>query len=1521
MDPSKPVCSDGVTVDDTEPTLREVFIDDVFVTPSLVKDANGAVWFINENRYRQLVQNPSDHCRNVASFDISVDLYPQKLLVNNSEIRMEDNDCTSYGNVAGQAFIRRENHIFLTWEGNDADSGIFDYEVGIGKTSAGLDPDIVPFTSTKGHQEFQTYHPNLGEGVEFYISIKATNRAGLAKIETIGPFFVDVTPPSFQGDITVTSERDENKEFLVARWNTGSFYDDDQLDTLKKYEVALGDNEGETNVMSYVSISNLQSSVCQTTTPPTCAAIPTDILDWNLHGDHVYFMSIKVTNVAGLSVVATSNPYYHVVQLPSTGNVYETSSTNEDALFGVQEDIDLQVDVNNIHCRWSGFSHPHQVINYELGLGTSPDLANIVPFHSVGSDVTSYSFQDLTLVIYQKYYVIVKASTQTGTVTASSDGVTVLANEETLTDAHVYDGLPCTLKSGMYEETTSHHAYNRRSMACLQDVDFQASTSTAGAHWVLQDHVKEYASHAEWALQRKQVVNSSIIAWDTVTHYRKIESASFYRAADILLLPGQHYRSVVKFCFQGGCFQPVASDGFWVTPFPPIPGEILEISHSNLTDTISIRWNAFEQDELTEDTDEEAIDYYEWSLSVASRQQGEIHDDVLFPWQRINVTESSDKLLDYSIQTPYPIDFSKCIQLGLRGYNKAGLYTTIYRDIQDCKVRSQNLVIDSVGDYDQSLGDVRDVAVQENSIWLESDREYTRSHHKLSAVWPTLQHGNFSWKVVSDQTLNHLAYHRQSNGLDFYTYECSAPEILACGQSSVNYVNVGNLDLKHGWRYYICVHANQTTKIYGNTQTLLPEVVACSNGIVADHTPPNAGRAWIGWKEQLYQASSTDLVVNWNGFYDVEEHGRTSHSSGIRRYEVAVGTSPGGVDVQDFQSVGVANWINLYNLNLISGQTYYATVRAIDFVGLSTDVVSSGVTVDTSPPLKSEQSINVGGPFITSKSFISAEWKQLFSDEESGVSYYEWCIGSKPGYADVFPCTSTNQEQITLQADDGEPNMVDGHIYYAMVKAYNGAGLSTVGVSWALLYDTSPPEAGYVYDGCDQSKDSDYQIQLDYLCAQWHGFRDPHCAIKGYSWKIGSCPGCHDVVAEENLGLKTAMNANYLQLEPGTRYYTTIRACNVAGLCTSVSSDGIIPDNSPPVAGNVYDGINDGDVAFQSSKTTLTAHWYNFHDPHSQLSHYEVRAGTSVGSGDVLSNTRLHLTEKIFTSTLLQSMPMNRPVYVTVRAYNKAGLFVEQSSNGVTVDETPPIVTNIPTIDNSIGSFTGNTQVWRSLLRVSWEFRDSESPLQYYLLSVFTHHRSENPAPTVKLPGSFRQYTFTNLTMHDGDSYYVKVIGCNAAKLCTSSESTGVLIDSSPPTVGTFAVGTDHAAGLTRHRDGWMTYQQSQGGTPASVNLAWLGFSDIHSGISHYRVAVGSQFGVWDLTQNQAVEIINQDGVPHFDEGVIQTASVDIVRNLVPGEHIYCTIWAINGVGQRGYEAQESFTITRFNGRAEFFPC
>lgn len=56
-----------------------------------------------------------------------------------------------------------------------------------------------------------------------------------------------------------------------------------------------------------------------------------------------------------------------------------------------------------------------------------------------------------------------------------------------------------------------------------------------------------------------------------------------------------------------------------------------------------------------------------------------------------------------------------------------------------------------------------------------------------------------------------------------------------------------------------------------------------------------------------------------------------------------------------------------------------------------------------------------------------------------------------------------------------------------------------------------------------------------------------------------------------------------LSLKDGGMYYATVRVCNIAGLCVTVTSNGAIVDGSPPIPGTVLDGLEGADIQFQAS--------------------------------------------------------------------------------------------------------------------------------------------------------------------------------------------------------------------------------------------------------------------------------------------------------------------------------------------------
>lgn len=140
------------------------------------------------------------------------------------------------------------------------------------------------------------------------------------------------------------------------------------------------------------------------------------------------------------------------------------------------------------------------------------------------------------------------------------------------------------------------------------------------------------------------------------------------------------------------------------------------------------------------------------------------------------------------------------------------------------------------------------------------------------------------------------------------------------------------------------------------------------------------------------QASTSHLLIRWNGFKDIVIDNALSHHSGIAHYEYAIGSVAGGADIRDFTDVGVTNFAVAHGLALkgtesrrrqptplvlADSHTYYVTVRAFDYVGDFADATSNAITIDSSPPeVDPDRHVDIGGPIQTNRHMVSA-----------------WCVG------------------------------------------------------------------------------------------------------------------------------------------------------------------------------------------------------------------------------------------------------------------------------------------------------------------------------------------------------------------------------------------------------------------------------------------------------------------------------------------------------------------------------------------------
>lgn len=148
---------------------------------------------------------------------------------------------------------------------------------------------------------------------------------------------------------------------------------------------------------------------------------------------------------------------------------------------------------------------------------------------------------------------------------------------------------------------------------------------------------------------------------------------------------------------------------------------------------------------------------------------------------------------------------------------------------------------------------------------------------------------------------------------------------------------------------------------------------------------------------------------------------------GAESYEVAVGTTPGGVDVEPFLDVGTVQTYSSPTALALVGPTYFVTVRAIiSAIPVSTVTSDGAVGVafdvfDGPGPFPNDlDTISVGAP-------ITAVWNSF-----PGADAYEVAVGTSPGGVDVEPFLNVGP---VLSYSSPTARAQAGPTYYVRVRA------------------------------------------------------------------------------------------------------------------------------------------------------------------------------------------------------------------------------------------------------------------------------------------------------------------------------------------------------------------------------------------------------------------------------------------------------------------------------------------------------
>ena len=134
---------------------------------------------------------------------------------------------------------------------------------------------------------------------------------------------------------------------------------------------------------------------------------------------------------------------------------------------------------------------------------------------------------------------------------------------------------------------------------------------------------------------------------------------------------------------------------------------------------------------------------------------------------------------------------------------------------------------------------------------------------------------------------------------------------------------------------------------------------------------------------------------------------------------MSLGTAAGESDVVNWENVGSVDNYEFTGLNLQESVTYFANVKALDFAGNESSVVSGdGITIDQSGPVTGSISDgdSVDVDWVNVNFLASGNWSG-FTDELSGIQEYEYSLGLSPGQTQVVTWTSAGlEDNITVSA-------------------------------------------------------------------------------------------------------------------------------------------------------------------------------------------------------------------------------------------------------------------------------------------------------------------------------------------------------------------------------------------------------------------------------------------------------------------------------------------------------------------------
>ncbi len=383
--------------------------------------------------------------------------------------------------------------------------------------------------------------------------------------------------------------------------------------------------------------------------------------------------------------------------------------------------------------------------------------------------------------------------------------------------------------------------------------------------------------------------------------------------------------------------------------------------------------------------------------------------------------------------------------------------------------------------------------------------------------------------------------------------------------------------------------------------------------------PPTTAQISDGLSDDItWSNSNTVIQSNWDTITDA--------TSGLNKYQYAVGTTSGGTDLIDWTDHDTTLTLDLSGQSLLENETYYVSVRGVDNAGLAGESASSnGFTVDTVEPSVTDNE-------TTDRGWLNSgiSYDVDFSNQGSGsnLDYAQYSVGSSSGGTDIIGWTNIFTEDQASYSTDWQPTfdtLSEGTNYVSVKTADLAGNIKTSTDVFTIKKDTIASEISNIQADTETNQ----------IIITWETSEPTTTQVEwGASESLGYITTLDSTLTTDHSVTLSGLNDNQ------TYYYRVLAQDKADNPTTSTIQSSATSELEPTLITKVQ--------VSQLTETGVTITWKTNH-----ASSSKVRYGLTIDYGSEVSNSALVTNHSL---TLTNLVPGTRYHYEVLSTGNTTAI-------------------------------------------------------------------------------------------------------------------------------------------------------------------------------------------------------------------------------------------------------------------------